>query len=360
MKLTSHERIMRIFRNEEIDRPALKLWGFDPNQKMINPMYQPVYEAAQKTDLFLTVGCDMNMYCGKKYERELIEHEYRETDQPIWRDLHTTYHTPKGDLHGVKRFSTIGEPAYNIEYMVKEPEDLDKLLSLPYEQDEYSPALLLEKQAYIGERGIVMATLDHAGYMVQRMMGSENMAYFSVDCREKVEELISIYSKRVVNCAKAVLSAGVKAPFAWVGPELLTPPLLSPKDFEDFVFNYDKPICDVIHNAGSYVWVHCHGKVANLVGRYIEMGVDILNPLEPPKNGDINLKQIIAQYGNRIGWEGNIEMQDMIQASSEHLRDLIDACVEAGNESGRFILCPSSGFMEYPRPSKAYIDNLLL
>ncbi len=26
-RLTSHERLMRIFRGEEIDRPALKLWG---------------------------------------------------------------------------------------------------------------------------------------------------------------------------------------------------------------------------------------------------------------------------------------------------------------------------------------------
>jgi hypothetical protein len=90
------------------------------------------------------------------------------------------------------------------------------------------------------------------------------------------------------------------------------------------------------------------------------MGVDILNPLEPPKNGDINMKKIIEQYGNRIGWEGNIEMQDLIQSEPERLRALIDECVEAGNTSGRFILCPSSGFMEYPRPSESYINNLLL
>jgi len=72
------------------------------------------------------------------------------------------------------------------------------------------------------------------------------------------------------------------------------------------------------------------------------------------------MKEIVRKYGNRIGWEGNIEMQDLIQSKPDHLRELIDECVEAGNESGRFILCPSSGFMEYPRPSKEYIENLLI
>ncbi|HOP12175.1 MAG TPA: uroporphyrinogen decarboxylase family protein [Oscillospiraceae bacterium] len=360
MKLTSRERIMRIFRNEEIDKPALKLWGFEPNLKLLNPAYRPVIEtAAEKTDWFVNAVSSMNIYCGK-YAGQLIEREYYETDQPIWRDLHTTFHTPKGDLHGVQRFSTVGEPSYMMEYMIKEPEDLDKLLSMPYEEDDYDAAPFYEKKAMVGERGVVMTYLDHAGYALQRITGSENLAYFSVDCREKVDEVIGVFGKRVLSYAKKILAAGVIEPFMWVGPELFTPPLLSPKDFDDFVFKYDKTVCDAIHNAGANVWVHCHGKVAELVGRYIEMGVDILNPLEPPKNGDINLKKIVEQYGNRIGWEGNIEIQDILQAQPKHLKTLIDECVEAGNRSGRFVLCPSAGFMEYPRPSKEYIDNLLL
>jgi hypothetical protein len=70
------------------------------------------------------------------------------------------------------------------------------------------------------------------------------------------------------------------------------------------------------------------------------------------------MNAIIAQYGNRIGWEGNIEIQEILLSTKERLRDLIDACVEAGSKSGRFILCPSAGYMEYPQPTEQYIDNL--
>jgi hypothetical protein len=89
------------------------------------------------------------------------------------------------------------------------------------------------------------------------------------------------------------------------------------------------------------------------------MGVDVLNPLEPPKNGDIDLNEIVARYGNRIGWEGNIEIQEILLSSKERLATLIDECVAAGSKSGRFILCPSSGYMEYPFPTEHYIENLM-
>ena len=138
------------------------------------------------------------------------------------------------------------------------------------------------------------------------------------------------------------------------------PPLMGVKDFEEFVFDMDKPICDAIHDAGGHVWVHSHNKVAKFIDSFIDMGVDVLNPLEPPKNGDIDFNEIVAKYGNRIGWEGNIEIQEIIQASPERLRYLIDECVNAGNKSGRFILCPSTGYMEISQPTEQYINNLML
>ena len=368
MKLTSRERIMRIFQNKEIDRPALKLWGAEPNQGLLHPAYKPVCElAVEKSDIFAGFWCDMNIYCGK-YADQLVVKEYKATEQPMWQDLHTTFHTPKGDLHGIERISTIGEPSYTMEYMIKEPEDFEKLLSMPYLQNDFNRTRFLEKKALVGDRGIVMISMDQAGYALQRLIGSENLALFSFDCRKMVDEALSVFAGRILDYTKAILETeifvsdepGVKAPFMWVGPEVYIPPLMAPQDFEDFIFKKDKPIYDAVHHAGSYVWLHCHGKVANFVERYIDMGVDVLNPLEPPKNGDINLKKIIEQFGSRIGWEGNIEIQDIIQAEPEQLKMLIGACVEAGNTSGRFILCPSAGFMEYPQPSEAYINNLLL
>jgi hypothetical protein len=159
---------------------------------------------------------------------------------------------------------------------------------------------------------------------------------------------------------KKILDTGIEAPFAWVGPELFLPPLMAPNDFQSFVHRYDKPLCDMIHNANGHVWVHSHGKVANFIESFIDMGVDILNPLEPAPNGDVCMKEIVSRYGNRIGWEGNIEIQELLLSEPERVRTLVDTCVAQAADSGRFVLCPSAGYNEYPFPTQRYIDNLLL
>ena len=361
MKLTSRERIMRIFKNEDIDRPALKLWGAGfPDARQLHPAYQPVSDLAYEvSDLFLGAGFRFDVYGGMELP-QYAETWLEDTAHPTWKDEHTVFHTPKGDLHMINRVSTVGEPDYTIEYMIKEPEDLEALLSLPYTPYPIDAKKFHETDARLGDRGVLMANIDHAGYALHRMMGSETLAYFSVDERELLLEALEIYSGRLYDLTKTIFDSGIHAPVAWVGPELFIPPLMGPKDFNDFVFNFDKKICDLVHDRGSHVWVHCHGKVANFVEEYIKMGIDVLNPLEPPKNGDIDMEKIIQKFGRRIGWEGNIEIQELIQASPERVKMLIDECVEKGKESGRFILCPSAGYMEYPFPEQKYIDNLLL
>jgi uroporphyrinogen-III decarboxylase len=247
-----------------------------------------------------------------------------------------------------------------MEHFIKEPEDIRKLLSVPYEPFPFSANSYIKAVETLGEDGIVMFGLDHAGYALQRMAGSETFGLLSVDERELVDGAVSVLSDRIKAHAKAAIEAGLRPVFSWVGPELLIPPLMGYTDFEDFCFKYDKPLCDMIHNAKGYVWVHCHGKVARLLDRFIAMGVDVLNPLEPPKNGDVGMEEIALKYKGKIGLEGNIEIQELLQAPPERLKKLISDCVSAGAKSGRFILCPSAGFMEYPFPEQRYIDNLML
>ena len=95
--LTSRERLTRIFRGEEIDRPALKLWGFGPCQGMLHPDYESVYrKAAELSDWF--AGADSPFYLAgwQNYEK-LVTYDYKPLSK-LWKELVITYHTPKGNL----------------------------------------------------------------------------------------------------------------------------------------------------------------------------------------------------------------------------------------------------------------------
>jgi len=255
--------------------------------------------------------------------------------------------------------SRIGDHEYTIEPMIKDEKDLERLLSMEYSPFPMNRSRYDTAVAALGDRGVISIHLDEAIYAVQRLCGSEMLAYLSVDNRELLSRLVLVYRDRIYEYVKSILDLGISPCFSMAGPELVLPPLMSPNDFQQFVHDADKPIGDLIHNGGGHFWVHSHGKVADFIESFIDMGVDVLNPLEPPKNGDIDMKDIIARYGRRIGWEGNIGIQEILLSPQERLRELIDDCVTAGWESGRFILCPSAGYMEYARPTEQYISNLM-
>jgi hypothetical protein len=122
----------------------------------------------------------------------------------------------------------------------------------------------------------------------------------------------------------------------------------------------DKPLTQSIRARGGHVWVHCHGKVRSLIPRFIDMGVDVLNPLEPEPMGNVQLSELVGALGSAIGCEGNIETHDLWASSPERVEQLVIEAVAAGAPGGRFILCPSAGYMEFPQPTARYIENLMV
>ena len=102
------------------------------------------------------------------------------------------------------------------------------------------------------------------------------------------------------------------------------------------------------------------GRVGKLLKRFAEMGVDVLNPIEPPPQGDVTLKEAVELVGNSMGLEGNIEMASLQLSRPEELKEQIRQAVEEGSQSKRFILGPTAGYMEYPLPTEQYIQNFMV
>lgn len=358
MHMTRRERLTAIFEGRIPDRPAVKIWGASPTGKLIHPAFTPVRDlAVAKTDLFFDAGSAFNIYAGINAQK-LCEVHDAPTDSPAWVDQITTWHTPEGDLREVFLRSTCKKPGYHKAYLLKEPGDLKKLLSLPYAPHPFSPAGYLQTERAAGDTGITMFSFDHPMYATQRLIGSENFALWSLEAGDLLLETMRTFADRVRAHAQAALDAGIHGIFGWVGPELCIPPLMSPAAFDDYVFTLDKPLIDMIHDAGGRVWVHCHGKMRPVLKRFADMGVDVLNPIEPPPMGDMTIAQAFEVVGGRMGLEGGIETHDFMMGSKAKLRAMIRANLDAGRNR-RFILGPSSGYMESVTPTPAEIENWL-
>ena len=355
--MTRRDRLLAIYRGEVPDRPAVRLWGAAPDQDLLHPAFEPVRDAAAgKTDLVLGSGSPIDLRWGA--QPPPIHTETRETGDPDWIDHVKTIETPAGTLRSVWRESTSKNPGRTIEYLLKEPEDLEKLLSVDYVPHPFDPQPFRESEEKVGDRGITVFGLPHAMYGLEDAVGSENFAIWSRTHRQMLLEVMREYGRRILQHVERAVSAGIRGVFGYVGPELCIPPLMGVADFEEFVTPIDAPIIDAIHEGGSHAWVHCHGRMGPVLERFSDMGVDVLNPLEPPPMGDITLGEAFDRLDGRMGIEGNIETHDIMRMEPENFRHLVAETVEIGRGE-RFIICPSSGYMENPQPTDRQIRNLL-
>ena len=363
-EMTKKERLWSVYKGGTPDRMPVKLWGLDKNQGMMHPAYKRVYDAAiEKTDILGGAWSAFDIYSGRRTEN-LYEGRTEAHDKD-WTAHINIMHTPEGGLKSVFLANNQGHPGLMQEYFVKDEADLKKILSLEYEP---FPIDLKNYEAALGKMGndgLVMFGISHPAYMLYNLTGSETLGYLLYDAPELVREVTALFAERLYNHVQALTDSGIAeyGPFAvsYVGPELLIPPLVSFDIFEKLVYDMDAPFISLIKNAGGYVWVHCHGKVRQIISRFADMGVDVLNPIEPPPMGDCTIEQALQEANGRIVLEGNIEINDLLNQDEAYIREFLENTMKKSYESAgnRFILCPSAGYMEYIEPSEKYIANLL-
>jgi hypothetical protein len=357
-RMSRKERLLCIFNGGVPDRPAVKVWRASPLAECPRKAFEPVRRlAVEKTDLVVDCHSPFDLYCGVHWERFIDEYD-EPSNSKDWINRVKIYHTPEGELRSVYSKSAWGKPGYDKEHLLKDPGDIKKLLSIPYAAVPINSTLYKEQSRDLGDAGIVQFHLDHAMYGLERLIGSENFALWSFDYEDLMLEAIEIFSGRICDHAKAALTDGINGAFGWVGPELCIPPLMSPAAFDKYVYAFDKKLIEIIHNDGGRAWVHCHGKMKPVIARFADMGVDALNPIEPPPMGDVSIEEAFEIVGDRMALEGNIESHDMMTGSKEDLEKLIHQTLEAGRGK-RLILCPSSGYAENPNPTSQEIENWL-
>ncbi|MDX9978866.1 MAG: uroporphyrinogen decarboxylase family protein, partial [Lentisphaeria bacterium] len=85
--------------------------------------------------------------------------------------------------------------------------------------------------------------------------------------------------------------------------------LFSPALWDDLIRPGEQREYDLIHAYGKDVWVHSCGKIDVLIPRLVEMGVDVLNPLQPEC---MDVPAIKAAFGDRLAFWGGISTQQIL------------------------------------------------
>ncbi|NPV51989.1 MAG: uroporphyrinogen decarboxylase [Firmicutes bacterium] len=120
-------------------------------------------------------------------------------------------------------------------------------------------------------------------------------------------------------------------------------PLISPKLYRLVFKKSDARVVDFIKSKApqSKVLLHSCGSIVDLIDDFIDVGIDIINPVQPFAAGmdHANLKK---RYGNRICFHGGIDIQRILPGDISVLRRFVAETINTLGSGGGYILAPAN------------------
>ena len=110
--------------------------------------------------------------------------------------------------------------------------------------------------------------------------------------------------------------------------------MISPDMWRKYIKPRMKKFCDLFHGYGAKVRYHCCGSCYEIIPDLIEMGVDVLNPIQPLA---VNMDpfKLKKDFGNDICLHGGVDTQQLLPNASaneiyNHVKNLIDVVGKGG------------------------------
>ena len=114
--------------------------------------------------------------------------------------------------------------------------------------------------------------------------------------------------------------------------------LFSPKKWWELVFPHDKAIVDVGKRAGVPVSLHSCGYFTDVLDGCVEMGLDVLNPIQP--SAGMDPYQVKRDFGDRLCIYGALDVREVLpNYTGEKLEAEVKSLMDGLKPGGGFIFC---------------------
>ena len=334
---------------QDIDKKRPSDWRGEPDFVTVARMVQehcdprPPHAPVGKPDVFRAVSYWRFLMAPK----EFVETLPPEQIGPIrWRHS-TVLHTPKGDLSWSYDKDDAIETQWDRVKPIRSPEDVEKMLSVPYRFDPPDPAGFEPFRQHREQAGA--DCLGGAGVcsmvaMLVGMMSYETVLEWVLAEPGLIRALADAWLERTREKVAFLLDQGVGPFWHFNGVERACPPMMGPKQWDELIVAYDGEIMQLIkrRDPDALIHVHCHGKVGRLLPVFLRMGVDSTDPVEPPPQGDITFHYARKLVGDRMTLYGNIQFADMEMCDPDEIEEKVRRAIDEGGKERTF-LCPSAG-----------------
>lgn len=186
------------------------------------------------------------------------------------------------------------------------------------------------------------------------LMGLDNFCMAAVDQPDQVAALLRRIADYQIGIVRRYLEMGVdiiRGLDDYGGQQAL---LLGPRLWRRLIKPELARIIEAAKSGGAFFWLHSCGHVMEIIPDLIEIGVDVLDPVQVRANDQAKAKRL---YGDKICFMGGIDTQHLLSLGTpEEIAAAVRERIRLLAPGGGYILAPDTLI---PVPSanyRAYLD----
>ncbi len=194
------------------------------------------------------------------------------------------------------------------------------------------------------------------------LRGSEQALVDFIRSPDVLREVFEYYYKYVENYTECCIRANPDAILIQGSASSMS--LISPSTYRKYSLPVVKKITRLCRKAGIPSHQHTCGKSRHLVQmNYEETDLDVMEPLEGPPTGDVDLAEVKRKFGDKFCLKGNINTVVLLQENRSGVERAVKKAIEDAAQGGGFILStgdspgantPDSNIIEMARSAKEY------
>jgi uroporphyrinogen decarboxylase len=117
--------------------------------------------------------------------------------------------------------------------------------------------------------------------------------------------------------------------------------MISKEMWHEYIRPRHAKLVDLAHAYGKPVMYHCDGAIHHLIPELIDLGIDVLNPIQPDAKG-MDLKRIKEEYGDKLTFHGGVDIiKTMPRGTPAEVIAEVSERVNVLGKNGGYILCSS-------------------
>ena len=305
-----------------IERKDIPLFEIDPDMAIVNqilgknlPMDLHPFELdpADNVELSLRLGNDLVYFSH------------------VWRVGRKQITDKDGRLHYV-------------DGIIKKREDLDKI---------WFPDLgNLEKRLEATVRALegtglgIMVGTQSGPFTAMTAMGYQDFLINTVMDPDLIMDMIKIFHDYCLNEMEVYMKYPLDMMKIGSGTFTKTGPMVSYEMFEKLEMSFLREKIKIIKEAGMPVFFHIDGNVQDMIPGFVEIGIDVLNPVDP-SGGTQDIFEIKRKYGDTITLCGNIDIDTILKdGKPQEVKDEVFYYMSVLGKGGGYIVSSSHNLHE--------------